>query len=106
MSLMPERAPQPSLQGLPGEEPITSSSPAAPRRRLRHILLALITLEVGLFLAIFPWLDTWNMNYLKGLSPILERIWNLPSFRGALTGLGLVNIYLACLEVIGLFRRS
>jgi hypothetical protein len=75
-------------------------------RRLLQVSLALFTFEIGLFLAIFPWTEYWNTNYFQTIVPGLGDVWDQPAFRGFLTGLGLVNIYLACLQVVNAFRRS
>jgi hypothetical protein len=93
-------------ESLPITEPVRPEPPAPPRRRLRllKICFAVFTFEVGLFLVIFPWRDTWTLNYFQG--SFLENIWDEPAFRGAITGLGLVNIYLACVEFISAFRRQ
>ncbi len=90
------------------------SSPVPPKdaklgwqRRLLRISLALFTFEVGAFLVIFPWMDeSWDINYFQSLTPGIQSLWSQPSFRGALTGLGFVNIYIACLQVVHAFRRS
>jgi hypothetical protein len=74
--------------------------------KLFTICFAIFSFEVGLFLVIFPWQDSWALNYFQGLSPTLENLWDEPSFRGFLTGLGFVNIYIALLQVVRLFRRS
>jgi hypothetical protein len=76
------------------------------QRRLLRISLALFTLEIGLFLVFFPWMESWDHNYFHTISPSLEQLWSQPSFRGALTGLGFVNIYIACLQFLYSFRKS
>ena len=77
------------------------------QRRLLGICFAIFAFEVGLFLVIFPWLDdTWDVNYFQTLIPALQNLWDDPYFRGAVTGLGFVNIYIACLEVVRLLRRT
>ncbi len=87
--------------------------PASPHRshptrtsRLLRLCFAIFTFEIGLFLTIFPWVDIWNLNYFSGWLPVLENVWDDPYFRGAITGLGLVNIYVACLEVFKVFRKA
>jgi hypothetical protein len=75
-------------------------------RRLLQVSLALFTFEIGLFLTIFPWTEYWSSNYFQLVIPSLHDLWDQPAFRGLLTGLGLVNIYLACLQVVNAFRRS
>jgi hypothetical protein len=103
MSLTPEPASTP---------PSSPASPSGTRRsasrtpRLLRLCFAIFTFEIGLFLTVFPWVDIWSMNYFSGWIPALENIWGDPYFRGAITGLGLVNIYVAFAEVFRLFRRS
>jgi hypothetical protein len=116
MSLNPELP-----SGLPVPNPESAGGPAAqpsppdqksPRahvgwqRRLLRISLALFIFEVGAFLVIFPWTEYWNLNYFQSVAPALQNLWYQPSFRGAITGLGFVNVYIACLQLIYSFRRS
>jgi hypothetical protein len=113
MSLTPDR---PSGMPIPDSESEKNtptkdfSDPGTHRkigwqRRLLRISLALFVFEIGAFLAIFPWTESWNINYFQTLTPWLQDLWYQPSFRGALTGLGFVNIYIACLQVVGSLRR-
>ncbi|HLH42494.1 MAG TPA: hypothetical protein VKV74_05885 [Bryobacteraceae bacterium] len=66
------------------------------------VVFVLFSLGVGLFLVVFPWCDWWNLNYLQDLIPILRNVWDEPSFRGAFSGLGLVNVYIACVRTFHL----
>jgi len=95
---------------LPENPPLVETSPAvAPRRwqgRLLTFCFAVFALEVGLFLVVFPWQDSWTFNYFQGFNSNFESIWDEPSFKGLVTGLGFVNIYIGLLQVIRLFRRS
>ena len=68
------------------------------------LLTAILIMEIGLFLAIYPWTDYWDDSWFSYLSPAWDKIWMSPYFRGGLTGLGVVNVLIACLEVIGLRR--
>ena len=101
MSLTPESSPTPSSTQA---SPNGAGSNRTPR--LLRLCFAIFTFEIGLFLAVFPWVDIWNLNYFSGWIPALENVWDDPYFRGAITGLGLVNIYVACAEVLRIFRRS
>jgi hypothetical protein len=112
MSLAPEH---PESANADSAQEGTAGSPAASappssrvgwQRRLLRVSLALFIFEIGAFLVIFPWTDSWNINYFQTLTPGLQDLWYQPSFRGALTGLGFVNIYIACLQVVYSFRRS
>ena len=106
MSLIPENLPSPPEHSV---EPTLARSRRTHtwQSRLLRICLAIFTFEIGLFLVVFPWMDdAWSINYVQKLIPALRDVWEDPYFRGALTGLGLVNIYISCLEIIRLFRRA
>ena len=45
-------------------------------------------------------------GYFQSVPPALRDFWDDPYFRGAITGLGFVNIYIALLEAGRLIRRS
>jgi hypothetical protein len=110
MPLTPDDSYEPAAQSLPPTETMVPSDPR-PRptiwdSRAVRICFAIFTFEVGLFLVIFPWTENWNLNYIQGLLPALEDVWVDPYFRGALTGLGCLNVYLSILEVVRLLRRS
>ena len=75
-------------------------------QRLLRLALALFTLEIGLFLLIFPWRTNWTANALSDALPALEAIWDSPYFRGAISGLGLVNIFFSGLEFFRFVRKS
>ena len=90
--------PQPSVEELP--EP-----PAADwRRKLGVVLFMLVCFEVGLFLLIFPWMQYWRNNSIASLAPWMHELWMSPYFRGALSGLGGINLYISIAEVVR-FRR-
>lgn len=56
------------------------------------------SLLVGAVLVWTPWTDLWESNYFLGADSAL-RGWVLSAFtRGAVTGLGLINIVLALVE--------
>jgi hypothetical protein len=61
-------------------------------------LSVLASLLVGLFLAIAPWTPFWEANHLLQLYPALRQLLLNGFARGAITGLGLVNVLLAFIE--------
>jgi hypothetical protein len=66
---------------------------------VRRLLYAAYFLEVGLLLVVLPWTVFWDRNYLFDLVPML-RTWTQSSYaRGAVSGLGLLNIALGLAEV-------
>jgi hypothetical protein len=74
--------------------------------KLSGILYVVLCFEVGLFLLVFPWLDFWRLNFLGGLSPEWSTIWMNFHFRGAVSGLGLINLYISIVEAFRLRRFS
>jgi hypothetical protein len=109
MSVNPEQSPEPVVNAS-----AQVSDPAEPSRarrgwpaRLLNICFAIFALEIGIFLVVFPWMDdVWKINYFQSAFPALHNIWEDPYFRGALTGLGLLNCYVACWELVRALRRS
>jgi hypothetical protein len=69
--------------------------------RLLRVVLLLIWLEVGLVLILVPWSEVWEANYFLYQYPSLGIFVKNPYLRGAISGLGLINVFLA-LEA---FRR-
>ena len=62
--------------------------------RLYLTVLILFCLEVGVFLVILPWSSLWERNYFLYRYPFLAR-WLLNHFlRGAISGLGIIDISL------------
>jgi hypothetical protein len=112
MSLTPETTPKPDTA--PEPEPV----PALPlgarvgrlRRRLWVVLFAIFAFEIGAFLVVFPWMDSWSLNHLPSFfssyQSALQDLWDDPYFRGGLSGLGLLNVYIALREIVQLIRRS
>jgi len=64
------------------------------------VLLSVVsTLLVGLILAVAPWTALWDANYLLSPHPLLRGLLLSAFTRGAVSGLGLVNIVLALHEI-------
>jgi hypothetical protein len=92
------------------------SRPYGWHHKLAAVLLAIFCFEMGLFLMIFPWVDAWNVNYFGYFAPASYReaslaelwrgIWLSPYFRGAVSGLGVVNVYISLVQVFQLRRFS
>ncbi|MDQ2842578.1 MAG: hypothetical protein M3Y72_16360 [Acidobacteriota bacterium] len=88
---------------------MSAPSPAAPapakpsrfftwQRRILGFCLVIFAFELGLALLISPWLRAWTMYWAPVHSPALMHFWMSRYFRGALSGLGLLNIYVAFAE--------
>ncbi len=64
------------------------------------------SLLVGLMLVLVPWTTLWDSNYFINPYPAL-RIWVLNAFtRGAVSGLGVINVLLAFHEAHAHLARN
>jgi hypothetical protein len=74
--------------------------------RLWTICFAIFAFEVGGFLVVFPWMEAWRLNHFPALYPALSGIWDDPYFRGAITGLGAVNLLVAIGQTVHLLKSK
>ena len=71
-----------------------------------RVVLVVYFLEVGVLLALAPWSALWDRNYFIQAWPVIAEVAGNDYVRGAVSGLGLINLAAGCAEVIGLFRRG
>ncbi|HVG56295.1 MAG TPA: hypothetical protein VM846_17785 [Vicinamibacterales bacterium] len=64
-----------------------------------RLLLIVFYVEVGLVLTVAPWSLFWERNYFADIIPLLQIVTTNDFFRGAVTGLGLVNLVAAISEL-------
>lgn len=64
-----------------------------------RLLTVVFFVEVGLVLAVVPWSMYWERNYFADLLPVLHVVITNTFFRGAVSGLGLVNLAAAIAEL-------
>ena len=64
----------------------------------RLIFLAYFV-EVGLVLLVVPWSPLWDRNYFVQMWPALETLTRSNLIRGAVSGLGVVNLWAAMSEL-------
>jgi hypothetical protein len=74
--------------------------------KLSAAVLIALCFEIGLFLLVFPWTGYWENNYFSSLLPEWRRYWMNPYWRGAVSGLGVANLFLAVGEIFRLRRFS
>ncbi len=73
--------------------------------KLASVLFSIFCLELGLFLLIYPWMDTlWSRNWLFHLVPGWQPFLMSQQFRGAVSGLGILNLFLGFIEAVRLRR--
>jgi hypothetical protein len=59
--------------------------------------------EVGLLLIVLPWSGFWEQNYFASLLPWLKDFLTNNYVRGAVSGLGIVNLYAGFAELALVF---
>lgn len=72
----------------------------------RRLLLVALLLETGLLLVLIPWSAFWDRNYFFDVSSKIGHWLTSNYTRGAVTGLGLVNVWAALAELSDLFGGS
>jgi hypothetical protein len=86
------------------------TSQTAPRPRWLHqlgaLLFVLFCFELGLMLLTLPWMDSWELNWFATLSPAAHGLWTNSYFRGAVSGIGAFNIFIAISEARRMLRRA
>jgi len=70
---------------------------------LTRILLVAYFIEVGVLLVFVPWSAFWERNYFTQLVPGLGAIVGNPFVRGAVSGLGVINVIAGVAELYSLF---
>ena len=61
---------------------------------------------VGTFLLVLPWMNIWDNNYIVYHYPSVRSIVSNSFFKGAVLGLGIVNILIGFEEIAILWKRS
>jgi hypothetical protein len=63
--------------------------------RLRRIVLILLCFEIGVVLIVVPWTPFWERNFFLDRFPEWRPFLLNFNLRGAITGLGLLDIWIA-----------
>jgi hypothetical protein len=99
----PPAGPEVAGEVLPESLPVE-----VPEFRWYHKMYAVVfvtfCLEIGIFLLVFPWTEYWDANYFSALLPGWHQYWDNTYVRGAISGLGVVNLYIAFIEAFRLRR--
>lgn len=91
-----------SSQPAPGRSRSASKGPPVP---LQPLVTQLFCLEVGLILLLLPWTLLWDNNYFFSLQPHRSEFWLSNQLRGAVSGLGIVTLWMALAELLRIARR-
>jgi hypothetical protein len=68
------------------------------------VIVITFCLEIGLFLLVFPWTEYWDGNFFAAFVPEWHEYWQNMYVRGAVSGLGVVNLYISFSEIFRLRR--
>jgi len=110
--MMAEPTPTPGSEEPPAQPPPEQAQEQPQRAtwfsRLTSVLFVIFCFEIGLFLLIYPWTDSWTNNYFAWIAPGAmqtpwHEFWNNTFARGALSGMGVVNLWIALAEVFRMF---
>ena len=83
------------LSSKPNDPIVPSTGWERAGRRLGSILFVLLCIEIGIFLLVMPWSPIWDQSLLVSRYALLRNPVLSPYLRGAVSGLGLVNLGLA-----------
>ena len=66
--------------------------------RLLTVIYIVFCFEMGVFLIVLPWVSLWSKNFFVGEFPWVSAIAMNYFVRGAISGLGLADVWLAIYE--------
>jgi hypothetical protein len=97
---------------MPGEQGPEIAPPPVPAEpppyrwyhKMSAVLFITFCLEIGFFLLVFPWTEAWESNYFSSFIPEWHRYWDNMYIRGAVSGIGAVNLYISFIEMFRLKR--
>jgi hypothetical protein len=69
-------------------------------QRLQLVVLVIFCIELGMLLAVLPWTRVWLDNALLAAHPALRAFAHENFVRGAVTGVGLVDIWIGISEAV------
>jgi hypothetical protein len=75
----------------------------------RRLIMATYFVEVGLLLLVIPWSSFWERNSLLEALPVLHVATRNPFLRGAISGLGVLNLGAGVAELwsgVATWRRA
>jgi hypothetical protein len=67
---------------------------------VKRLILVALFLEIGILLVVIPWSSFWDRNYFAQALPAVQLFISNNYVRGAVSGLGLVNVYLGFVELV------
>jgi hypothetical protein len=71
-----------------------------------NALHIIFSISFGIALLVFPWMDAWENNYFLAIFPQVRPFVANSFFKGAVLGLGLVNILIGIQEIVRIRKAS
>lgn len=75
-------------------------------RVVTRVIFIAYFFEVGVLLTLAPWSVFWDRNYFIAGWPLVAAVAGNDYVRGAISGVGLINLAAGAAELIGLFTRK
>ena len=72
---------------------------------MRRLLFIALFLETGFVLIVVPWSAYWDRNYFAQALPLLHGVITNNFVRGAVSGIGIVNMLAAVAEMHSFFAE-
>ena len=70
---------------------------------MRRLIITALFFEIGVVLLVVPWMPYWQQNFFIDARPYVEPLLTSPFVKGAISGLGLVNVIAGFAELASLF---
>ena len=73
---------------------------------MRRLIITALFFEIGVVLLVVPWMPYWQQNYFIDARPLVEPVLTNDFVKGAISGLGLVNLVAGLFELASLFMAN
>lgn len=68
--------------------------------RISMVVFVVFCIELGLFIAVLPWISVWNQNSFVLTHPGLRDFLGNNFVRGAISGLGILDLWIGIWEAV------
>jgi len=69
---------------------------------VKRLMFVALSIEIGLVLVVIPWSAFWERNYFALLFPPLQPLITNHFVRGAVSGIGLINLTVGLTELVSI----
>jgi hypothetical protein len=73
---------------------------------VRRLIVTALFFEIGVVLLVVPWMPYWQQNYFIDARPFVEPLLTNGFVKGAISGLGLVNLVAGLFELASMFMAN